>query len=70
MVCVPDSLVRAAQMAEQLNLDRERVLGWGLAQAVFAAWWSIEGGGQVREQPLACAELLAGITLYSNGQEG
>jgi streptomycin 6-kinase len=52
---------RVDQLAEELGVDRHRVRGWGLAQAVLAAFWSIEDSGRLWEQPLICAELLAGM---------
>lgn len=51
---------RIDQLSETLGLDRERVHGWALAQAVLAAAWGLEDSGQVWEQGLAFAELLAG----------
>jgi streptomycin 6-kinase len=33
-------LRRANQLAGQLGFDRDRILAWGLAQAILAAWWS------------------------------
>lgn len=50
---------RADRLAEELGFDRERVVGWGLAQAVLAAWWSFEDHGRGWEQWIACAELLS-----------
>jgi streptomycin 6-kinase len=50
---------RVDQLAEQLEFDRGRVRGWGLAQAVLSAWWSIEDHGYGWEGAIACAELLA-----------
>lgn len=35
---------RINQFAEKLNLDHERVLAWGFAQAVLSAIWDIEDG--------------------------
>jgi streptomycin 6-kinase len=35
---------RVDVLAEVLGMDRQRLLGWGLAQAVLAAWWCIEDG--------------------------
>ena len=32
---------RASQLAGQLGFDRDRILAWGLAQAILAAWWSL-----------------------------
>lgn len=54
---------RVDQLAEELGLDRARVRGWGLAQAVLAAYWSLEDNGHVWRQPLVCAELLAAIHI-------
>ncbi len=47
------------QLSEQLDFDRTRIRGWGLAQAVLAAYWSLEDVGHVWEQPLLCAQYLA-----------
>ena len=33
---------RIKQFTEQLNLDYERILAWGFAQAVLSAIWDIE----------------------------
>jgi streptomycin 6-kinase len=38
---------RAERFAFRLNLDIGRILGWGFAQAVLAAIWSIEDGSAV-----------------------
>lgn len=50
---------RADQLSEELGLDRERVIGWGLAQAVLAAAWSLEDQGHGWEPWISCAEILA-----------
>ena len=55
---------RVDQLADELHLDRERIRGWGLAQAVLSTWWNIEDFGSMRESGramLACAELLAAL---------
>jgi streptomycin 6-kinase len=52
---------RVDQLAEALGLDRARVRGWGLAQAVLSAWWCIEDSGYGWEPTIACAELLAAV---------
>lgn len=52
---------RIDQLAEELALDRARIRGWGLAQAVLSAWWSVEDEGLIGSQALLCAELLASI---------
>jgi len=44
-----------------LGLDRARVRAWGLAQAVLAAYWSLEDGGRVWDEALAFAGLLGEI---------
>lgn len=50
---------RVARLADELGYERERVRGWGLAQAVLSAWWGIEDGGELGEFGLAAAEILA-----------
>jgi streptomycin 6-kinase len=52
---------RVDQLAGALGFDRARIRGWGLAQAVLSAWWSIEDSGYGWEQTIACAELLAAV---------
>ncbi|MCH7738002.1 MAG: phosphotransferase [Chloroflexi bacterium] len=49
------------QFADELGFDRERIVGWSLAQAVLSAWWSFEDSGQVWNEAITCAELLAAI---------
>jgi streptomycin 6-kinase len=43
---------------DELGFDRDRMLGWGVAQAVLSAWWSYEDGGSNWESACACAEVL------------
>lgn len=50
---------RIAQLSEELGLERARVRGWGVAQAVLSCWWTIEDGGELGESGLAVAETLA-----------
>jgi streptomycin 6-kinase len=53
---------RVDQLAEELAMDRARVRGWGLAQCVLSAWWSIEDSDEDPPQDvLTCAELLASL---------
>ncbi len=52
---------RIDQLAEQLGLDRARVFGWGISQAVLAAYWGWEDSGRVWEEALRFAELLCAI---------
>lgn len=53
---------RIDQLAEELALDRARIRGWALAQAVLSAWWSVEDEGLIGSDAIFCAELLASIT--------
>lgn len=50
---------RVDQFAEMLQLDRQRLAGWGMAQAVLSGWWSFEDHGRNWEPALLIAELLA-----------
>jgi streptomycin 6-kinase len=49
---------RVDLLAEMLGFDRARMVGWGLAQAVLSAWWSIEDHGHGWEEAMACAEMM------------
>jgi streptomycin 6-kinase len=53
---------RMDQLAEELGFDRARIVGWGVAQAVLSAWWTIEDHGHGWEPMIACAEILAALT--------
>ncbi len=52
---------RIDQFAAELGLDRARVRGWGLAQAVLSAWWTVEDHGHGWEPTIALAELVAAL---------
>jgi streptomycin 6-kinase len=52
---------RVDQLAAELDFDRQRLVGWGIAQAVLAAWWSFEDHGHGWQGCLTCAELLADL---------
>jgi streptomycin 6-kinase len=39
-----------AILSEMLGFERKRMLGWGVAQAVLSAWWSVENHGQFGKQ--------------------
>lgn len=52
---------RIDQLADELGFDRERVRGWGLAQAVLSAWWCVEDGVPGWEEAIRCAAVLGGI---------
>ncbi len=46
-------------LSERLGLDESRVRGWGVAQSVLAAYWSLEDHGEVWDEALEFARLLA-----------
>jgi streptomycin 6-kinase len=50
---------RLDQLTEELGLERARLHGWSLAQAVLSAWWSFEDHGYGWEPAMALAELLS-----------
>ncbi len=52
---------RVDLLSERLGFERERLLAWGLAQAVLAAWWSIEDQGSGWEPLVAVAQSLLEI---------
>ncbi len=54
---------RIAQLSEDLALNRVRIHGWGLSQAVLSAWWSIEDSGHVSQEMIAFASLMAETTV-------
>jgi len=50
-------------LADELGLDRARIRGWGVAQAVLSAWWTIEDNGTGWEPTIALAEHLAAVKV-------
>ena len=59
---------RIDQLADALGCERERLLGWSLAQAVLSAWWSYEDTGRIWGQALTVAECLS--RLARRGRHG
>ena len=49
---------RADQFAAELDLERERIMGYSMAQAVLSAWWSLEDTGQGWKPWVAVAETM------------
>ncbi len=49
---------RIAIFAEELGFEPARLAGWGMAQAVLSAWWSIEDHGHGWQPAIALAERL------------
>ena len=52
---------RVDVLHEELGFEKDRILGWGLAQAVLSAWWSFEDSGTDWQSQCACAEVLANL---------
>lgn len=52
---------RTHRLAEELELDRGRVRGWAVAQAVLSAWWCLEDDSDCWEGAIAVAELLSAV---------
>jgi streptomycin 6-kinase len=54
-------------LSEELGFDRQRIIGWGIAQNVLSAWWTIEDHGEGEEhveawrETITVAETLATI---------
>ena len=55
---------RADILADELGFDRERLLDWGLAQAILSAWWSIEDHGHGWQWAVHCAQLIDEIRTW------
>jgi streptomycin 6-kinase len=52
-------LRRIDQLSEILQLDKQRLTGWGMAQAVLSAWWSYEESASGWEAAMTVAQALA-----------
>jgi streptomycin 6-kinase len=50
---------RLEVLAEELDIDRQRLTRYGVAVAVLSAWWSVEDQGATNEGVLRCAELMS-----------
>lgn len=59
---------RVALLAERLGLDRQRILSWGVAQAVLSAWWDIEDNAEGWGAAMMCAEDLAALLRNRSGR--
>ncbi|MHB8685509.1 MAG: aminoglycoside phosphotransferase family protein [Dehalococcoidia bacterium] len=49
---------RVDRLSEELGIDRARIVGWGVAQAVLSAFWSYEDHGRGWEPAIAVAAAL------------
>ncbi len=47
--------------ADELGFDRQRLLAWGLVEAVLSAWWSYEDFGDHMQAALAVAAALKNL---------
>lgn len=54
----PVTARRIDLLTEALGIERFRIAGWGMAQAVLSAWWAYEDQGHSWEEAIACAETL------------
>ncbi|MEH7462869.1 aminoglycoside phosphotransferase family protein [Bacillus thuringiensis] len=46
---------RVQQLAEELQLDKERIIAWGLSHCILSSWWYLESHERVPEETIACA---------------
>lgn len=56
---------RVELLSQQLALPRERITGWGAAQAVLSLWWTLEDHGQGWGEMLPAARTL--LRLHEEG---
>ena len=49
---------RVRQLAEELQLDHERIRAWAIIRSVLAAYWCLESFGRGWNWAIACAEAL------------
>jgi streptomycin 6-kinase len=54
---------RIAIFSDLLGLDRERIRGWAVAQAVLSAWWCVEDGDPGWQNVIACAQALCAAEI-------
>ena len=54
---------RVDLLAEFFSFAREKIVGWGIAQAVLSAWWSYEDHGHGWESAVAVAQLLRDVSV-------
>ena len=54
---------RVSILKEELGFEQERMLGWGLAQAVLAAWWCLEDNLDCWKWLIYCAEQIHEVMI-------
>lgn len=52
---------RVAILASELSFDRQRIVNWGIAQAILSAWWTIEDHGHDWEPMITIARILVDL---------
>lgn len=52
---------RIAIFSQELNIDTQRIIDWGIAQSVLSAIWSVEDTGEGWEYAIKFANLLQNI---------
>ena len=52
---------RIAILSDELDIERQRIRDWAIAQGVLAAWWDVEDSGKLNEPMLAYAQIVASI---------
>jgi streptomycin 6-kinase len=57
---------RIEVLHEELRFPRDRMLSWGIAQAVLSAWWSFEDSGTEWQWLCSCAEVLSALLVESS----
>lgn len=50
---------RIAILSHELEADPQRIKDWGIAQSVLSCIWSLEDKGQLWQEPLVVAQILA-----------
>jgi len=56
---------RVEVLHDELGFAKDRILGWGLAQAILSAWWNFEDSGTDWQWLCSCAEVLARLLAES-----
>ena len=49
---------RVDLLSDHLGFDRQRILAWGFAKSVLAAWWCVEDNLDCWQYFIACAKLM------------
>jgi streptomycin 6-kinase len=52
---------RIGILAENLNMDRQRIVRWAFLHAFLSSWWTIEDGGQNWDDSISAARVLLSL---------